>query len=185
MKEKGAVVSASNALVDKTMNKTKEVEILAADLKKYIPIAKMKTKKRSEPNQNMPRVVEPQGAENFDTYGTDEKIRKRPDPNQISSIVVWRESITQQQLDSIIVKESRLQAEKKKKLITQLRFIVATDYKLNDDKTNRLIDRFTDQIFEQHDTRDEGCQTTDIEASLSQDTCEVLANSFTGILENV
>ena len=67
--------------------------------------------------------------------------------------------ITQRQLDSLRVYESKLNLEKKSKLISDLKDLTFNKFKLNDAKTERLIKKFADELFEQHETRDEGTQT--------------------------
>ena len=69
-------------------------------------------------------------------------------------------------------------------MVAHLIHITNTDYKLNDAKTLRLIERFTDQLFDQHDTRDEGCQTDDNGVFLREDAKDLIASSAADILKN-
>ena len=70
-------------------------------------------------------------------------------------------------------------------MVAHLLHITATDYKLNDAKIKRLIDRFVDQLFEQHDTRDEGCQTYETGEFLSEDAHNLVASTVADITQNV
>ena len=57
------------------------------------------------------------------------------------------------------IHESKLNLLKKKSLISDLQDLTLKKFKLNDAKTDRLIKKFADELFEQYDTRDEGSQT--------------------------
>lgn len=68
------------------------------------------------------------------------------------------------------INKSKMNAEKKMLLISELRLLTKTKFKLNDAKTLGLIQKFTDELFEQAETRDEDCQTELSGSTMDQET---------------
>ena len=142
---------------------------------------------RHQPKPNQLDLPEPNGAENFEADGLDERILKFADsgPNQIPNRIVVRDMVPQHRLDTQKIKESVANQEKKGKLVKHLKELSFNQFRLKDDRTRRLILKFADELLEQHETRDEGTQTDDQGGFMQHDVLEIIAKSTAGLLDAV